>query len=194
MVWLTAAGILATVWIAFLAYRANKKADASRRVADGTHIELLKSNAEHFNASVEATRAQTDTLTALVERLERAEQARSAAVGTSGSATEAGPDAEEPAPRRRVNWLVMRDLTSRRGRWSIQNTGTDTAFEVTIEGLTEQDQQDLYVPHAEPIDVDVNGSLPFSIDRSLASPPATVLRIKWREADGTAYESRIVVS
>lgn len=185
MVVLTAAGIIATIWIALLTYRANMAADASRQVADRVQMELLKSNAENFNASAEATRAHTETLTALVERLEQAEPTEP---------DPGDPEREYPAPRRAVEWLLMRDLTTRKGRWSIQNTGTATAHGVTIQGVTEQDEQDLYVPHSDPIDVDPSASLPFSIHRSLASPPATLVRIKWIEADGSEYESRVVVS
>ncbi|WP_136032501.1 hypothetical protein [Microbacterium sp. PF5] len=172
MVWLTMAGIIATLIIALLTLRANKRADASRAVAERVQIELLERNALQFNESQAAAREQLRVLADLVSKSQP---------GAATPSPEPSPGSVEgDLPATDVKWLLERDTAVKNG-WLIRNIGTATAFGVAIRGLTEQDTQDLMIPYPDPVDAPPYTAVPFSIWKSMASPPATVIEITWRD-------------
>lgn len=169
MVALTALGITATLLIALLTLRANKRADASRKVADGALTSAMEASARAFNLSQESSAAQVDALRALVESQATAKPARNSIV-------------------------IWRLEPESKNKWIVRNVGSSTAFATTIQGLTEQDRTDLHVFAKEPFDIDPEGFLQITIWRSLASPPSTIIVIKWKDDQGSEYESRLVVT
>ncbi|WES65834.1 hypothetical protein P0L94_07115 [Microbacter sp. GSS18] len=182
MVWLTAAGIVVTATIAVLTLIANRRADASRAVADKAQTTALQAYVQALNLSQAASDRQVEVLEALVDRVNQ----------------QAGPMPAEgqpvsPEAKSGVSWLLMHDLTGKH-RWNLQNAGDRTAYQVSLAGETEQDSRDLMIMVKDPIDLDPYQSVPFAIWRSLASPPATIIVVKWRDENGSEYSTRIVVA
>lgn len=174
MVGLTAAGIVATLLIAFLTFRANAQANASRAIADRTQVGLIEAQTAAFNASHAATEEQTAALRELIDR-------------TNGS----GVSPDEVVPATDVKWLLERD-SARKNGWLVRNVGTATAYGARVRGLTEQDATDLLVQYKDPIDAPPYTAIPFSVWRSLASPAATVVEVTWTDALGRPNASRLV--
>lgn len=174
MVSLTAIGIVATLFIALLTLGANRRADASRKVAESAQVEALKASAIAYNESAAATRAQVDAIAELV-------------AATNERAVNVVPAAAPSS----VRWVIERD-SSGKNKWRVRNSGDATAREVTIEGISEGDQRDIMRFTESAIDIAPNNSLGFAIWKSLASAPATTIQVRWHEDDGTARTERMV--
>ena len=159
---LTFLGIVITGTIAWLTLRANKRADASRSVADAAAVRATEALAQALNL-------QQDTATAHIAALR--EIIAGLPVGDKTS-----------SPTTDVKWNLERDVG--KGRWLIRNVGTATAHEVKVTGLTEQDMTDLHVFTPNPGDVEPYAVVMFLIERSLASPPVTALAVDWTDELG----------
>lgn len=182
MVWLTAFGIVVTAAIAVLTLIANRRADASRAVADKAQTTALQAYAQALNLSQAASDRQVEVLEAFVDR-----------INEQGGAPISDGQSATPETRSGVTWLLIRDLAGK-NRWDLQNVGDQTAYQVTLAGETEQDSRDLMLMVDEPIDLDPNQRVPFAIWRSLASPPATIVVVTWRDAEDSEYSTRVVVA
>lgn len=175
IVWLTAIGIVATLFIAFLTLRANQRADASRTVAESAQVQALEASARAYNDSAEATQKQVEALAELV--------------ALTNDRTAAAPTAHSgPA----VTWVLERDRLGK-NRWLVRNAGTESARDVTLRGVSPQDQVDLMVLFDGAMDVTPENSLNFAIWKSMASPAATMIEIRWREEDDEEHSTRMVV-
>ncbi len=179
---LTGLGIVATVAIALLTLRATRIAEASRTTADAAQTRALEAYVAALNTSETATNGQIRAIEALVERVNGAVQTPE---------TETASDSE---PKDTVMWSLERDSGAGRGRWMVRNVGTAIARATSLHGLTDIDNRDLYVFGDQPRDLDQNGFIQFSIERSMASPPATVVVLDWTDAFGKFEETRMVVA
>jgi hypothetical protein len=174
MVWVTAVGIVATLIIAGFTYRANREAGKGRIEAERAHAAALDASATASAATTRSSEQQVQVLTLLVDRL------------NSGEGAQPSPPATD------VQWRLERDVD--RGKWLVRNRGTATAHQAKIDGLTDADRRDLYMPFAEPRDIAPVDLIQFGIERSLASPPATVIVISWTDDFGELRTQRMVVS
>jgi hypothetical protein len=174
MVGITSAGILATFIVAWFTYRANREAGKGRVEAERAHTEALKASATASQGASRSAEQQVQVLTLLVDRLNQ------------------GPVSTDAPPPTDVQWHLSRDID--KGRWLIRNTGTATAHDATIAGLTEADREDLYIPYDEPLDIPPVGLIEFGIERSLASAPATVIVASWTDDLGQERTHKFVVT
>tara|TARA_B100000519_G_C14247988_1_gene440863 strand:+ start:371 stop:937 length:567 start_codon:yes stop_codon:yes gene_type:complete len=164
MILVTAAGVVATIVIAILTLRANQKASAAQARADDALRRAIADNAAASDRQVEALRDAV----------------------RGANAPQAEPETLD------IEWKLDRDLG--RNKWLIRNMGPAAAHEVSLRGESEQDAQDIYVPGPESRDLDRNDIIQFSVDRSLASPPANVALLEWSDALGNRHSKRFVVS
>ncbi|KAA0961200.1 hypothetical protein FQ142_10175 [Microbacterium sp. ANT_H45B] len=174
MVWLTAIGIVATLLIALLTFGANRRADASRKVAESAQVEALKASALAYNESAAATREQVAAIAELVA----ATNDRPAAAVSDAAASS-------------VRWTIERDRSAK-NRWRIHNTGNAVARQVTIAGVSKSDQADILRLTDEAIDIAPSNSLSFGIWKSIASPAATTVEVRWLDENGADRVERMV--
>lgn len=136
-------------------------------------ILTLRANVRANRASAEAAAANAKALDAQIRALE-------------AMAERAASSSAQPG----VTWTINRD----KHQYDLINKGTETAFAVSIEEVsTTGVPQDLYVFNEGPVDLAPNSALPFTIERSMASPPVTVAAITWRDSNGEEHrEQRLI--
>lgn len=185
MVCLTAVGIIATLVIAFFTLRANIAAGEASKDAARANERGIEANERAIQAQVKATEAFTEALNISGTAAAAQADALRRLVDSSNGYT----SAEEVSTD--VTWSLSRDVG--RNRWILRNVGTATAYSALIHGFTEQDSSDLLVFFDEPMDIAPHSVIQFGIERSLASPPATVVVVEWTDDLGTERQYNIAV-
>jgi len=101
-------------------------------------------------------------------------------------------DREPATPAGGIRWSIAKTGAH---TYELRNSGSATAYDVTIEEISESPSADtdLYPLRSEPISLDPDASLPFSIERRLSSPPVTLALITWHKGDGIAQRAQRVI-
>ena len=176
MFWANMAGLFLTAVIAFFTFRATVKANIASELA-------AKAQADAAAATKNSLDAWTAALRASAESEDRQTEALRALAGTASPAETLIRD---------VEWKIDRD--GARGHWILRNMGPHTAHAVTIRGNTSIDEIDLFVANPDPRDVPKNDVFEFTVERSMASPPAIVVVLEWFDPLDNLHSQRFVVS
>ncbi|WP_146079376.1 hypothetical protein [Rathayibacter sp. AY1A4] len=175
MVVLTALGIAATGLIALLTFRANKTANDSQKESTRASI-----------AAAESNRLAVEAMQAAVEASQRAIELQVSAAADVANRRGSGSREESNG----VRWKIAGGGSKGRG-FALVNDGSETAYAVQMEELG--GFNDAVFSITDPFDLDPGAEIPFFIERSIASPPVTVILITWRNAAGENFASSRLV-
>lgn len=164
MLWITGAGVVVTAGVALLTLWANYKSGEAQKTATAAMTEAVA-------ASKAAAERQASALSRLVEGL--------------NTKTREGNGA-------RVQWELKQG--EGRSRWALKNVGEGTALEALVLPVTAEDLVDFSSLVSSPLDVGPGAEIPFRVDRSLASPPTTLVSAVWKDEDGDQLTATFVVS
>lgn len=166
MIGVTFLGIIVSGSIALLAYFATKRAAQAQLAAINAQVEAANANERALNAQV-----------GLLEDAVREDEARA-------------DQTLRPTPSG-VRWVV--EPTSSHGRYLLRNVGGIAASRVHVEGLTVQDRTDFMPGSVDYERIEPSQATLLRVERSFASPPATVVVVEWVE-EGHNRRERLVLS
>lgn len=117
----------------------------------------------------------------------------------STPAGEAAPGSTAPGPGRGdrrtspVRWTTWQE---RRGHHRLRNDSIHTGASATLVGFRDvtpngDGAAQLHMPL--PVKLEPNDSIPFTINKSLASPAVTAVEIEWVDEDGTTRSRRLYI-